>query len=223
MAGTLVMLVGVIALVVVVSAVAGAPLTLVAPVLLAVVAGIALRAVSTPDEPSTGPDRQERRRTVVSGGVADHPVVDRTGEHAAGAPVYETDVDGRPVTAAATHTGDGRAVALRTPLELTRRGVGFAVRGRGEDLTVEREPNAVQSGDTGDLLAGVETTLADVTVGHLRVDDRVGVVEHRLEELTGGGQFRRQAEALAEVATAVERAADDDTAVRERATGAESG
>ncbi len=194
----------------------GLPLVFVFPVLLAVVAGVVLRSVSTPDEPEP---RDRRRRAVLSGEVADHDAVDRTGEHAAGAPVYETDVDGRPVTAAATHTSDGRAVVLRTPLEVTRRGVGFAVRGGDEGLSVEREPTAVQAGGAGDLLAGVETTLSGVSVGRLRVDDRVGVVEHRLGDLTTGEGFRRQAAALVEVASAVERAASETEPLTERTTG----
>lgn len=197
----------------------GLPLVVVFPVVLAVVAGIGLRGVSTPDGGSAEPDRRsQQRRAVLFSGVADHEAVDRTGEHVAGAPVFETDVDGRPVTAAATHTRDGRAVEMQTPLEVTRRGVGFDLRGTPEGVTVEREPAAVQSGDTGDLLAGVETTLSDVSVGHLRVDDRLGVVEHRVDDLSTGEEFRRQAAALVAVAGAVERAASETEAGTERTT-----
>jgi len=198
----------------------GLPLVLAAPVVLAVAAGVVLRSVSTPDEDSPTPERpDQQRRAVLFGGVADHDAVERTGDHVAGAPVFETDVDGRPVTAAATHTSDGRAAELRTPLEVTRRGVGFDLRGTPDGVTVEREPVAVQSGTTSDLLAGVETTLSEVQVGHLRVDDRLGVVEHRVEDLSTGEEFCQQAAALVEVASAVERAASETELLTERTTG----
>jgi len=190
-----------------VAAVAGLPLVLVAPVVVAVVAGLALGSIPTSDDTEGA---TERRRPVSAAlDLEDHPAVERTGGHVAGSPVYETDVDGRPVTAVATSTGDGRAVVVRTPLAVTRRGVGFALRG-GDGLTVEREPTAVQSGDASDLLDGVRATLSGVSVGRLRVDDRLGLVEHRLDDLSTGEQFRRQGAALVAVAGAVEQAADAD-------------
>lgn len=193
-----------------VAVVMGLPLVLTLPVLFAVLAGFVLQSISRPDERPAAPDLPNQRRSVLSTALSEHPAVDRTGDHVAGAPVYETAVDDRPVTAQATHAADGRSVALRTPLEVTRRGVGFELRGGDNGLTVEREPSAVQTGGASHLLAGVETTLSDVRVGHLRVDDRLGLVEHRLDDLQTGEAFRRQAEALAEVGSAVERAATGD-------------
>jgi hypothetical protein len=191
-------------------------------ILFAAVAAGVLRQTAPDPEPAATHDDSLAFRPAI--GTDDGRPVSKAGRTAADEPVYETRLEDRVVTVAAVYTESGRAARVATPMRVTRPGVGLRLQETDGRIEPAGDgPTGLRAAARADYLETLRAALSTPDrVGELRVDGRLGVVEHTVEAVPDAETTYRQARAVVAVANAAESAAESVTPVRTDPTDDES-